>query len=225
MCFCRTGKLTDEHRQTLIDYTIDFEEGNIRKKRFLADEIVKSGIPNTAPLIQKIRAKGIPVISEIEFAGRYTDAKMICVTGSNGKTTTAGLIYHILQSAGLNVGLGGNIGKSFARQVAEENYDYYVLELSSFQLEDMYDFKVDIAVLMNITPDHLDRYDHNMQNYVDAKMRIIRNQTFDDAFVFWVDDPIVTREIEKLKPLAHSMDLVKRNVKILVHIPRTIRYI
>ncbi|MGB4340763.1 MAG: Mur ligase family protein, partial [Dysgonamonadaceae bacterium] len=173
------GKLTDEHRQTLIDYTIDFEEGkHTEEKIFLADEIVKSpGIPNTAPLIQKIRAKGIPVISEIEFAGRYTDAKMICVTGSNGKTTTAGLIYHILQSAGLNVGLGGNIGKSFARQVAEENYDYYVLELSSFQLEDMYDFKVDIAVLMNITPDHLDRYDHNMQNYVDAKMRIIRNQT------------------------------------------------
>lgn len=198
------GKLTDEHRQTLIDYTIDFEEGkHTEEKIFLADEIVKSpGIPNTAPLIQKIRAKGIPVISEIEFAGRYTDAKMICVTGSNGKTTTAGLIYHILQSAGLNVGLGGNIGKSFARQVAEENYDYYVLELSSFQLEDMYDFKVDIAVLMNITPDHLDRYDHNMQNYVDAKMRIIRNQTVDDAFVFWVDDPIVTREIEKLKPLA-----------------------
>ena len=196
------GKLTDEHRQTLIDYRIDFEEGkHTEEKILLADEIIKSpGIPNTASLIQKIRAKGIPVISEIEFAGRYTDAKMVCVTGSNGKTTTASLIYHVLQSAGLNVGLGGNIGKSFARQVAEEDYDYYVLELSSFQLEDMYDFKADIAVLMNITPDHLDRYDHNMQNYVDAKMRIIRNQTVDDAFVYWVDDPIVTREIEKLKP-------------------------
>ena len=147
------GKLTEENRQTLVDYRIDFEEGKHTEEKILwADEIIKSpGIPNAAPLIQKIRAKGIPVISEIEFAGRYTDAKMVCVTGSNGKTTTASLIYHILQSAGLNVGLGGNIGKSFARQVAEESYDYYVLELSSFQLEDMYDFKADIAVLMNIT--------------------------------------------------------------------------
>ncbi len=196
------GKLTDEHRQTLIDYTIDFEEGkHTEEKILLADEIVKSpGISNLDPLIRKIREKGIPVISEIEFAGRYTNAKMICVTGSNGKTTTASLIYHILQSAGFNVGLGGNIGKSFARQVAEEDYDYYVLELSSFQLEDIENFKSDVAVLLNITPDHLDRYDYNMQNYVDAKMRIIRNQSIDDALVYWVDDPIVTREIEKLKP-------------------------
>lgn len=197
-----SGKLKDEHRQTLLDYHIDFEEGGHTEEKVLsANEIVKSpGIPNTAPLVQKIVAKGIPVISEIEFAGRYTHAKMICITGSNGKTTTTSLIYHILKSAGLNVGLGGNIGASFARQVAEKNFDYYVLELSSFQLDNMYDFKADIAVLMNITPDHLDRYDHNMQNYVDAKMRIIRNQTVNDAFVYWVDDPVVTREIEKLKP-------------------------
>jgi UDP-N-acetylmuramoylalanine--D-glutamate ligase len=152
--------------------------------------------------MQKVIARGIHVVSEIEFAGRYTDAKMICITGSNGKTTTTSLIYHILKSAGLNVGLGGNIGASFARQVAEQHFDYYVLELSSFQLDNMYDFKADIAVLMNITPDHLDRYDHDMQKYVDAKMRIIRNQAIDDAFVYWMDDPIVTREIEKLKPEA-----------------------
>ena len=160
-----SGTLKDEHRQTLIDYGIDFEEGrHTEEKILLATEVVKSpGIPDTAPLMQKIIAKGIRVISEIEFAGRYTNAKMICITGSNGKTTTASLIYHILKSAGLNVGLGGNIGKSFARQVAEENFDYYVLELSSFQLEGVFDFKADIAVLLNITPDHLDRYNHQMQ--------------------------------------------------------------
>lgn len=196
------GALKETHRQTLREYNIDFEEGgHTADKILLADEVVKSpGIPDTAPIMQQITAKGIRVVSEIEFAGRYTDAKMICITGSNGKTTTTSLIYHILKSAGLNVGLGGNIGASFARQVAEKKYDYYVLELSSFQLDNMYDFKADIAVLMNITPDHLDRYDHKMQNYVDAKMRIIRNQTVHDAFVYWVDDPIVTREIEKLKP-------------------------
>ncbi len=150
--------------------------------------------------MRKVRDAAIHVISEIEFAGRYTYAKMICITGSNGKTTTTSLIYHILKSAGLNVGLAGNIGKSFARQVAEEHYDYYVLELSSFQLEGVYDFRADIAVLLNITPDHLDRYDHDMQHYVDAKMRIIRNQRMQDAFIYWIDDPVVTREIEKLRP-------------------------
>ena len=197
-----SGTLKDEHRQTLIDYGIDFEEGGHTEEKILsAQEIVKSpGIPDTAPLMQKVIAKGIHVISEIEFAGRYSDAKMICITGSNGKTTTTSLIYYILKSAGLNVGLGGNIGKSFARQVAEEHYDYYVLELSSFQLDNMYDFKADIAVLLNITPDHLDRYGHNMQNYVDAKMRIIRNQKVHDAFIYWIDDPVITKEIEKLKP-------------------------
>jgi UDP-N-acetylmuramoylalanine--D-glutamate ligase len=199
-----SGSVSDAHRETLAQYRIDFEENGHTEERILqADEIIKSpGIPDTAPIMQKILAKGIPVISEIEFAGRYTNARMICITGSNGKTTTTSLIYHILRSAGLNVGLGGNIGKSFARQVAEESYDYYVLELSSFQLEGVYDFKADIAVLLNITPDHLDRYDHNLQNYVDAKMRIIRNQKTGDAFIYWVDDPLVTREIEKLKPSA-----------------------
>ena len=198
--------LSDAHRETLKAYQIDFEEnGHTEGNILMAGEIVKSpGIPDTAPIMQKVLAKGIPVISEIEFAGRYTEAKMICITGSNGKTTTASLIYHILRSAGLNVGLGGNIGKSFARQVAEESYDYYVLELSSFQLEGVHDFKADIAVLLNITPDHLDRYDHNLQQYVDAKMRIIRNQETEDAFIYWVDDPLVTKEIEKLKPAATS---------------------
>lgn len=198
------GMLNDEHRKTLIDYNIDFEEGGHTEEKILqAKEVVKSpGIPDTAPLMQKIIGKGIRVISEIEFAGRYSDAKMICITGSNGKTTTTSLIYHILKSADLNVGLGGNIGKSFARQVAEENFDYYVLELSSFQLEGVYDFKADIAVLLNITPDHLDRYGHDMQNYVDAKMRIIRNQKVNDAFIYWVDDPVITKEISKLNPEA-----------------------
>jgi len=197
------GTLKEEHRETLRAFNIDFEEGGHTEQKVLeADEIVKSpGIPDTAPMMQKVLEKGIHVISEIEFAGRYTNAKMICITGSNGKTTTASLIYHILKSAGLNVGLGGNIGKSFARQVAEEHYDYYVLELSSFQLEGVYDFRADIAVLLNITPDHLDRYDHNLQNYVNAKMRIIRNQRIEDAFIYWIDDPIITKEIEKLKPV------------------------
>lgn len=197
-----SGALTDAHRETLELYGIGYEErGHTISTILEADEIVKSpGIPDTAPIMRQIMEKGIPVISEIEFAGRYTEAKMICITGSNGKTTTTSLIYHILRSAGLNVGLGGNIGKSFARQVAEESYDYYVLELSSFQLEGVYNFKADVAVLLNITPDHLDRYDYQLQQYVDAKMRIIRNQKTEDALVYWVDDPLVTREIEKLNP-------------------------
>jgi len=199
-----SGTLRADHRETLCSRQIDFEEGGHTEERVLqADEIVKSpGIPYRTPLMQKVLARGIRVISEIEFAGRYTNAKMICITGSNGKTTTSSLIWHILRSAGLNVGLAGNIGKSFARQVAEESYDCYVLELSSFQLEGVYDFKADIAVLLNITPDHLDRYDHQLQHYVDAKMRIIRNQKVEDAFIYWIDDPIITREIEKLKPAA-----------------------
>lgn len=208
-----SGKLKDEHRRTLIEYKIDFEEeGHTEEKILSANEVVKSpGIPDTAPLMQKVTARGIRVISEIEFAGRYTDAKMICVTGSNGKTTTTSLIYHILKSAGLNVGLGGNIGKSFARQVAEEKFDYYVLELSSFQLEGVSDFKADIAVLLNITPDHLDRYDNTMQNYVDAKMRIIRNQKIGDSFIYWMDDPVVTKEIEKLKPASGLYSFTGKN--------------
>ncbi len=208
-----SGILQNEHRQTLVDYKIDFEEGGHSEEKIVsAGEVVKSpGIPDTVPLMQKILAKGISVISEIEFAGRYTDAKMICITGSNGKTTVTSLIYHILKTAGLNVGLGGNIGKSFARQVAEEKFDYYVLELSSFQLEGVYDFKADIAVLLNITPDHLDRYNHNMQDYVDAKMRIVRNQKMDDALIYWIDDPVVTKEIEKLKPESSLYSFTEKN--------------
>lgn len=191
--------IKEKYKDLLNRYQIEWEEGHHTEEKILnAHEVIKSpGIPDKAPMICKIRQAGIPIVSEIEFAGRYTDAKMICITGSNGKTTTTSLIYHILKQAGYNVGLAGNIGSSLALQVAEEQHDYYVIELSSFQLDNMYDFKADIAVLMNITPDHLDRYDYNMQNYVDSKMRIIRNQTADDAFVFWNDDPIVKRELEK----------------------------
>ena len=196
------GKLKDKHREDLVSNGIDFEEGGHTVDKVLqADEVVKSpGIPDNSPIVVKILNKGVRVISEIEYAARYTNAKLICVTGSNGKTTTVSLIYHILKSAGLNVALAGNIGMSFAKQVADEKYDYYVLELSSFQLEGLYDFKADVAVLLNITPDHLDRYNNNLQDYIDAKMRIIRNQKIDDAFIYWEDDPVVTREIEKLKP-------------------------
>lgn len=195
-----SGALQDKYKSELDQYGIPYEEkGHTEDLILAATEIIKSpGIPNYAPLVQKAKDKGIPILSEMEFAKRYTSAKMICITGSNGKTTTTSLIYHILKSAGLNVGLGGNIGKSFARQVAEENFDYYVLELSSFQLENMYSFKADIAILLNITPDHLDRYDHDMQKYVDAKMRITQNQTETDAFIFWEEDPIVSEEIKKL---------------------------
>ena len=191
--------IKEKYKELLNSHEIVWEEGQHTEELILnADEVIKSpGIPENAPMILKIKEKHIPIISEIEFAGRYTHAKMICITGSNGKTTTTSLIYHILKNAGYNVGLAGNIGNSLALQVAEEQHDYYVIELSSFQLDNMYDFKADIAVLMNITPDHLDRYDFKMQNYVDSKMRIIQNQTPDDAFVFWNDDPIVAAELKK----------------------------
>ena len=196
--------IKDKYKEVLDKYGIAWEEGQHTEELILsADEVVKSpGIPNDAPMILKLKEQGTPVISEIEFAGRYTNAKMICITGSNGKTTTTSLIYHIFKSAGLNVGLAGNIGKSLALQVATDQHDYYVIELSSFQLDNMYKFHANIAVLMNITPDHLDRYDYKMQNYVDAKFRIIRNQTAEDAFIFWNDDPIIAREIAKRHPQA-----------------------
>ncbi len=194
-----TSSIKDKYKKQLEDYDIQWEDGHHTEELILnADEIIKSpGIPENAPMIKKVRSKGIPIISEIEFAGRYTDAKMICITGSNGKTTTTSLIFHILKNAGYNVGLAGNIGKSLALQVATEHFDYYVIELSSFQLDNMYKFKANIAILLNITPDHLDRYDFKMQNYVDAKMRITQNQTEDDAFIFWNDDPIVKAEMQK----------------------------
>ena len=193
------SNISEKYKNLLKKYDISWEEGKHTEELILnADEIIKSpGIPNEAPIIQKLKAQDTSIISEIEFAGRYTNAKMICITGSNGKTTTTSLIYHIFKSAGLNVGLAGNIGKSLALQVATEQHDYYIIELSSFQLDDMYNFRANIAVLMNITPDHLDRYDHNMQNYINAKFRIAQNQTQDDAFIFWNDDPIIKQELSK----------------------------
>ncbi|MDE6683446.1 MAG: UDP-N-acetylmuramoyl-L-alanine--D-glutamate ligase [Muribaculaceae bacterium] len=201
------GNISDKYKSVLIEEGIEFEEGQHSENRILdADIVVKSpGIPPYAPMVEKISAKGIPVLSEIEFAGRYTDARMVCITGSNGKTTTTLLTYHILKKAGLNVGLAGNVGKSLALQVAREHHDYYVIELSSFQLENMYDFKADIAVIMNITPDHLDRYDHKMENYVNAKFRILQNQTSDDYFIYWQDDPIVTEQIRRIQTEAMLM--------------------
>jgi UDP-N-acetylmuramoylalanine--D-glutamate ligase len=191
--------IADKYKKLMDDHQISWEEGHHTEEKILdADEVIKSpGIPDTAPMIVKIKEKGIGIISEIEFAGRYTHSKMVCITGSNGKTTTTSLIYHIFKKAGYDVGLAGNIGHSLALQVAEEPHEYYVIELSSFQLDNMYDFRADIAILLNITPDHLDRYNFEMQNYVDAKMRIIQNQTANDAFIYWNDDPIIRRELEK----------------------------
>jgi len=193
------GTIKDRYKNMLDEHGIEWEEGHHTEEKILdADEVIKSpGIPDEAPMIQKIIAKGIHIISEIEFAGRYTNSKMICITGSNGKTTTTSLIYHIFKAAGYDAGLAGNIGHSLALQVAEEPHEYYIIELSSFQLDNMYDFRANVAVLLNITPDHLDRYQNNMQNYVDAKMRIIRNQTPEDAFIYWNDDPIISRELKK----------------------------
>ena len=195
-----SGHLKDEHRHKLEEWKIPFEEGGHSENLVLnADLVVKSpGIPETAPLVKALYAKGISVISEIEFAGYYDTAKKICITGSNGKTTTTSLIYYLLKSAGLNVGLGGNIGDSYAYQVATCKHDIYVLELSSFQLDGMYDFKADIAVLMNITPDHLDRYDHCFQNYINAKFRITRNMNPDDCFIFCSDDEVTVGELQKI---------------------------
>lgn len=191
--------IKEKYKNLLIQHQIEWEEGQHTEDLILnANEVVKSpGIPNNAPIIEKLKALNTPIISEIEFAGRYTNAKMICITGSNGKTTTTSLIYHIFEAAGYNVGLAGNIGQSLALQVAETEHDYYVIELSSFQLDNMYDFRANIAILMNITPDHLDRYDYKMQNYVDAKFRIIQNQQEEDAFIFWNDDPIIQQELKK----------------------------
>lgn len=202
------GTIKDSYKRLLDSYGLPWEEGHHSEALILnADEVVKSpGIPDTAPMIQKVKAAGIPVISEIEFAGRYTNAKTICITGSNGKTTTTSLIYHILQKAGYNVGLAGNIGKSFALQVAEGEHEWYVIELSSFQLDNMYDFRADIAVLLNITPDHLDRYDFKMQNYVNAKMRILQNQRPEDTFIYWAQDEWVPNELHKYNSPARMLE-------------------
>ncbi len=192
------GQISDKYADMLRTYGISFEQGGHTESLILsADEVVKSpGIPPTAPIVRKIMSKNIPVVSEIEFAGRYTDAKMVCITGSNGKTTTTLLTYHILKNAGINVGLAGNVGQSLAFQVANDKHDVYVIELSSFQLENMYRFHANIAVIMNITPDHLDRYDYKFQNYVDAKFRILQNLTDRDAFIFWKDDPVIAAQLK-----------------------------
>ncbi|NMC40731.1 MAG: UDP-N-acetylmuramoyl-L-alanine--D-glutamate ligase [Bacteroidales bacterium] len=199
-----SGTIKPAYREILERNNIIFEEGKHSEDIILsADEVIKSpGIPEKNPLIKAIHEKGIPVISEIEFAGRFTDAPKICITGSNGKTTTTTLIWHMLRKAGINAALTGNVGSSFAMAVAEGGYECYVIELSSFQLDGMSEFKAETAILLNITPDHLDRYDYQMQNYVDSKFRIIRNQGNTDNFIYWADDPVIMKEIEKRNPLS-----------------------
>ncbi len=193
------GKIKDEYKQLFGENGMHWEEGRHTEEKILsADEVMKSpGIPDSSPIVQKLVLKGIPVLSELEFAKRYSRGKTICITGSNGKTTTTTLIHYIMQRAKLDVGLAGNIGSSYARQVAEGDHDWYVIETSSFQLDNMFDFRADIAVLMNITPDHLDRYDFYLQNYVDSKMRIIQNQREEDHFVYWKQDEHIDAELIK----------------------------
>jgi len=225
------GKIKEKYKTVLAKCQIEFEDEKHSEEKILAAGLVikSPGIPDKATIILKLKENHIPVISEIEFAGRYTKAKTICITGSNGKTTTTLLTYHILKNAGLNVGLAGNVGKSFAWQVAEENFDVYVIELSSFQLDGMYDFHADVAVLMNITPDHLDRYNYDMQNYIDSKFRIIQNQTKNDLFVVCADDEITQIELKKRnitpviipfslgEPSENSAGLKENNLIINLH--------
>lgn len=196
------GKIADKYKTILNEHNIEWEEQQHTESKILsAGEIMKSpGIPDKAPIIKAIKEKGISIISEIEFAGRYTNAKMICITGSNGKTTTTLLTYEILKQAGLNVGLGGNVGKSFAWQVAENNYDYYVLELSSFQLDNTYTFKADVAILTNVTPDHLDRYEYKFENYLNSKFRIIQNMDNNGYFIYCDDDPATLEKLAQITP-------------------------
>jgi UDP-N-acetylmuramoylalanine--D-glutamate ligase len=195
------GQIKQQYKEILDNHKIKWEEGTHSMDEILsADLIIKSpGIPESAPVIKSLREKGTHIISEIEFAGRYTKAVKICITGSNGKTTTTNLLFHMLKKAGKNVAMTGNVGKSFAMAVAEESYDYFVIELSSFQLDGMYEFKADIAVLLNITPDHLDRYGYEFQNYIDSKFRVTQNQTMADCLIYWAEDPIIKKELEKKK--------------------------
>jgi UDP-N-acetylmuramoylalanine--D-glutamate ligase len=208
-----SGTIPQRYKDMLTAEGIEWEEGHHTEERILsADEVVKSpGIPPTTPIVVKLTAQGTPVISEIELAGRYTSAKMVCITGSNGKTTTTLLIYHILRQAGINVGLAGNVGRSLALQVSREHHDVYVVELSSFQLENMYDFHANIAVLLNITPDHLDRYDYKMENYINAKFRIIRNQTPADAFIYWQDDPVIAAQLAHITTQAQLLPFAEHH--------------
>lgn len=201
------AKIKPYYRELLDEYQILYESGGHSERMIIsAKEVIKSpGIPESVPIIKLLRKKGIPIISEIEFAGRYTSAKKICVTGSNGKTTTTSLIHHMMRKAGLNVGIAGNVGRSFALQVANESFDYYVLELSSFQLDGMFEFKADIAIMLNITPDHLDRYDYNFQNYIDSKFKVGQNLTEEEYFVFCSDDEITIKELEKIVSRAQQL--------------------
>lgn len=209
------GEISSKYKKALEEYDLVFEENQHTESLILsADEVVKSpGIPDTVPLIVKLKEKNIPVISEIEFAGRYSDAKMICITGSNGKTTTTMLLHHMLKKAGLNVGLAGNVGESLAWQVAEKDYTHYVVELSSFQLDGMYDFRANIAIILNITPDHLDRYDYKMENYINSKFRILQNMKSEDSFVFCTDDDIIKNELLDCDTLAQLLPFSVREEK------------
>ena len=210
------GQIKDEYVQTLRKWDIPFEQGGHTEGLILnADEVIKSpGIPSTAPMVKKLADQGTHIVSEIEFASRYDSAKKICITGSNGKTTTTSLIYYLLKEAGLNAGLGGNIGKSYAMQVATEQHDYYVLEISSFQLDDTYDFRPDIAIITNITPDHLDRYGFCMDNYAKAKMRIAMNLRPEDVFIYDTDNPETMKQLGQstprciLRPFAADSDIL-----------------
>lgn len=211
------GTIKACYKAELNRYGLEWEEGKHTPEKILnADEIVKSpGIPDNAPMVRQAAERHIPIINELEFAARYTQAKLLCITGSNGKTTTTSLIYHLLSTAGYNVGLAGNIGHSMAMQVACNDRDWYVIEVSSFQLDNMYRFRANIAVLMNITPDHLDRYDFCMQKYVDSKMRILQNQTADDTFIYWKQDEYIEHELQRINPscktLAFSDEMGKNN--------------
>ncbi len=206
------GQIAEKYAAVLDEWDIPYEQGRHTEELILnADEVIKSpGIPSTAPMVKKLIDGGVSIISEIEYAGRYDSAKKVCVTGSNGKTTTTSLIYHLLKNAGLNVGLGGNIGKSYAYQVATEQHDIYVLELSSFQLDNVYDFKADIAIITNITPDHLDRYDYNMENYVKSKFRITRNMSSEDCFIFCSDDEITIKHLDQIVLKAQKLPFTQK---------------
>ena len=221
------SEIKPSYKALLDEHGIAWEEGRHSEERMLpASEVIKSpGIQGNAPIINRLREKGIQIISEIEFAGRYTTATKICITGTNGKTTTTLLTYHILKKAGLNVGLAGNVGTSFARQVAENDFDYYVIELSSFQLDEMFNFKADIAILLNITPDHLDRYAYEFQNYIDSKFRIIRNMTENDYFIYWNEDPVIRNELKKreIKAIKCPFALEKGNDVIAYVTDKTLK--
>ncbi len=210
-----SGKIKPYYKEILFNYEIDWEEEKHTERLiFNADEIIKSpGISERSDIVQAIRKKDIRIISEIEFANRFTDAKKICVTGSNGKTTTTSLLHHMMKKAGLNVGIAGNIGRSFAMSVAEDYYDYYVLEISSFQLDGMYEFKADIAILLNITPDHLDRYDYNLQKYIDSKFKLTQNLSEDEYFIYCSDDEITIRELEKIVVKAKQLGFTLKERK------------